>query len=128
MAEDNEFKFTQADLDEKLSYWKKVLKLQDWWIEAAICRCQDMGDEKTAGEVDVKMPFRMAKIWLRDPMDYSERRWVPIDLERVLVHELLHIHFESLWTKERDTSCHIPEEQVINAITDALIELERKNG
>jgi hypothetical protein len=117
---------TEEQLQERLAHWQRVLKLQDWTVFVVIARDHEMDEESNAGEIDVKLAQRIAKIWLRDPIDYTGRQWVPIDLERVLVHEMLHIHFEALWPKKRDASCHVAEEQAINAIADALILLDRK--
>lgn len=119
---------TQKQVNARLRYWQKVLRLQDWTLFAEITRAFDLDEDCGAGQNNVLLAHKTAKILLRDPSDYTGRQWVPIDVERILVHELLHCHFEGLWPKERKTSCNVPEEQVINALTDALIELERKRG
>lgn len=119
---------TQEEAEARLAYWQGVLKLADWTVLVEIARDFDMQEEGKAGECDVKLEHRCAKIWLMDPQDYTGQQWFPIDMERVLLHELLHVHFEPLWPGERKSSCHVPEEQAINAIADALIALERKHG
>lgn len=116
---------SNEQLQERCNYWQERLKLRDWTVRAELTRVFDFQEEGKAGEILIKAEHRFALIYILPEGDYSDRKVFPIDQERVLVHELLHIHLEPLWPEERRTSCHIPEEQAINAIADALIALER---
>lgn len=119
---------TQEELEGLARKWQEILRLRDWEIYVALTRARDFEEEGQAGEADIRLPHRIAKIYILDPVDHSPTYWRPLDLEEVLVHELLHLHLEPLWPKDRDTGCHVAEEQAVNALARALIALDRKNA
>lgn len=108
-----------------LAEWQKTLKLQDWDIVIDIRREREMELEGGQAEVHWHKDKRMAIIHLLDPLDYSNQYW-PQDHEMSLVHELLHIHMVG-FAAEDGTPEDAAQEQAINAISFALVDLKRKS-
>lgn len=108
-------------LEERLRYWQNRLGLRDWGIEIMFDRGYNLG-EYTA-KIHMKEDSRRARIRMLEASDYDPDSILPYDMEQVLVHELLHIHFYPL---TRDVGDNIAEEQAIEAISRALINLERR--
>lgn len=117
--------YTEEQLREKCSEWQRILRLQDWDVRTSIVRERDMVTKDSNAEISVNVPHRLAQLRMLDPIDYSLDCLNPQDMERSLVHELLHIH---LWTFTTDLSTTLQdaEEQAINMITNALISLYRR--
>jgi hypothetical protein len=115
---------TQEQLEERTRYWQKVLRLQDWDVRVAIKRRHEFHVEERSGEIILDRYERSANVRLLDPQDYPPDCIRSQDMERTLVHELLHLHTD--FFKEEDHS--VAEEQAINAIAMALIALERKDA
>lgn len=111
---------TLDDLQERLAYWQKVLRLQDWDVSVEIVRRHKVSG-RSMGHSDISDMKRAAHILIADPSDY-EGDWFDErfgDIERVLVHELLHLN-PPLQDNSRET------EQTVHAISMALLGLERK--
>ncbi len=118
--------FTEEQLRQKCEDWQRILRLQDWDVRTSIVRARDMRTKESNAEITVNIQHRSATIRIIDPNDYDRENVNPQDMERHLVHELLHIH---LWpfTDELTGPLADAEEQAINMITGALIRLHR-NG
>lgn len=120
---------TQAELDAALAYWQKVLRLQDWDIKIIFGRERDMCDP-CLGEIITTPAKKMALIKILDPVDYSNPHYEQ-DHEPTLVHELLHIHFNSIMDEIRDVDkvlhdrLYTQEESAIESIAKGLISLSR---
>lgn len=71
--------------------------------------------------MDYNLQHKWAKVAVLAPQDDWANRIVPRDEEFTLVHELVHLHFAPLGDLD-----HTPEEQAINALTEAI--LGRKRG
>lgn len=109
---------TQKRLDALVAKWQKELRLQDWTITASICRSYDMPDSDLAGNISMNFDLRLARIKLLSVQDQN-CDWFIRDLEEILIHELLHVHFWSFdpdLTKVQQSS----EEQVLNALAACL--------
>lgn len=119
-------------LAERLAYWQKVLRLQDWDVEAEIVRGYDFDRPGTMGDCDPFYPKRYAKIRLRDYRDHDPVRR-PIRgegqsyYENILVHELLHIYLEALEPEEDSAEARV-HEQTIDAVACALVALDERAG
>lgn len=117
---------TQEQLDEAVAYWQKVLRLQDWNIEAKIKRTNDMRAD-TMGTVVPCWNWKSAYITLIDPLDFEQDPIVHNENchESILVHELLHLHtrpiLRSLGKPEGQDD---QEETCVNLIADALVRLK----
>jgi hypothetical protein len=113
----------EEELLAKCAEWQKILGLQDWSITLKMKRAHDMPEDcgGTCNHMDSK---RVAIVSILDPIDYPPNAWVPHDMERDLVHELLHIHLEH-WETERDGLEYYSKERAIHALSVALVNLHR---
>ncbi|MEK4236454.1 hypothetical protein [Paenibacillus sp. FSL H7-0714] len=117
--------FTEEQLKEKCAEWQKVLRLQDWDVKTSIERGRDMNLPNSNGVITVQEEHRSANIRILDPLDYSPDELHPQDMEKILIHELLHIHLFPM-TKDYEGYLATAEEQAINMIAGALVGLARK--
>jgi hypothetical protein len=107
-----------------LDYWQSRLFLRDWDIKIELVRMSQMTSEECQGTCNFKVRNKAAFIQILSPIDYIDKRWVQ-DVERTLVHELLHLHFGPLHLPD-EWSINNAEEQAINSIAKALIEEHRR--
>jgi hypothetical protein len=111
----------QAQVDRWLQIWQKRLALDDWKIEADIVR-QDNLNPDTLGHLKWSSENHTAAIKVLDPRDYDmPAQQIPADMERTVVHELVHLELSVL----PRTGSRKVEEQVVNRVTEALLELDR---
>ena len=104
--------------------WQKILRLQDWDVEISFKRNFEMGHD-CAGECSYSSSKKAAQISILTPADYSPKFIVPIDTERTVVHELLHLH-TALFVPVSPTADDIMhEEQLINLLSGAFVALKR---
>lgn len=113
--------FDDEQLQDKLVYWLEKLRLQDWIVTARIARYHEL-EPNRAGECSSILSNKEAVISILSADDYAED-WGVVDMEWTLVHELLHLHFESMAVAAEK---EIAVEQAIESITYGLIALERK--
>lgn len=111
------------ELQEKLEFWQKRLRLADWDVDVKIVPLREM-DGSQSGQVTYSVEHKWANIKLIDPADYSMEAMRPYVMERTLIHELLHLHMTAFKT-QYGTPEGLAEEQLINALSSALIELAR---
>ncbi len=81
--------YNNRQLRQRLSIWKKRLRLQDWRVDASIVRARELPGR--LAEVAPNVPRKMAEIKLQDPRD--DQKGEPRDMEEDLVHELVHLHY-----------------------------------
>jgi hypothetical protein len=117
---------TDEELQEACENWKKRLRLQDWITVPKIVRERDMAVCNRNGECEWQLKTKIASIRILDPLDYPEDLIMSQDMETVLVHELLHLHFAPLYADTQDTSIDDAQEQAIDCIAMALVNLSRK--
>lgn len=105
--------------------WQKVLRLQHWDVALEIARRGDLELANCTGTCRPTQPTALAIIKLLDPIDY-ENDIFPYDMELVLVHELLHLHFCPFddCTDVNDLK-DIMLERAIEHIARALVETKR---
>jgi hypothetical protein len=115
---------TQQELDALVAEWQARLRLRDWIVEIEVVRGRDMSREECAGELWVSENLRCATISLRDELDYDESSR-PFDPEMVIVHELLHLYTRPFGLP-REGPKHIAEEQMIEAVSQALVKAKRE--
>lgn len=116
---------TQEQLEALCREWQKTLRLQDWDVKVRIVRQRDMDNHNAQGEVDWTLPKKSAAISILDPTDYPPNSWWGQDIERTLVHELLHLHFAP-FVEEEDGLKRVAEEQAIDCLAIALVALKRR--
>lgn len=123
---------TEDELRDCCAEWQRVLGLQDWRVIVKLVRFAAYGSEQVskAGEVKVNNEKREALIRITDPEDYALQCDAdfekPQDMERTLVHELLHLHFAPLWHVIKGDVENRFEEHAVNALSIALVTLKRK--
>jgi len=118
---------TLEELKSRCTYWQRRLRLQDWTIFLDVQSAKDMKADDNDGEIQMLQVKRQAWITILDPADYPAHADEPQDMERTLVHELLHIHFTEIHQGRRLKRIpHVAEERAIDAISRALVEVERR--
>jgi hypothetical protein len=114
---------TEPELQELCAEWQKILRLQDWEIHVCIARSRDM-PEGMQGCIDMVWPRKEAHISIIDPVDYPPDSWWAQDMERTLVHELLHLHSPERENEREDIQVLI--EQGVQLTACALVDLKRQ--
>lgn len=112
--------YSETEIIERLAYWQEKLRLRDWLVQVHIKREKDFTQENCNAYVHYNISNKSAFITIMDPKDFDD--WLPQDMEWLLVHELLHLHFGPFDTRKNITAI----EQSIESITYGLIQLERK--
>ncbi|NIK67915.1 hypothetical protein [Paenibacillus sp. BK720] len=109
-------------LEDRLRYWQSKLRLMDWQVEIMFERGYNLGAD--IGRIHIFEDKRRALIRMTEANDWDPANLLPYDMEQVVVHELLHIHFYPL---TRDAGSNVTaEEQAIEAISWALVSLDRR--
>lgn len=107
-----------------LEYCKGRLGLQDWTIKLTTnCRACDMFLENCAGATEWTETIKSAHIKILDPDEYGDRI-VPFDMEKTLVHELLHLKFCLLGESGNDLQDRYVH-QLIDDMARALVTAKR---
>ncbi len=102
--------------------WQKRLHLEDWKIDVRIVRHSDLRPD-TLGNLKWSTLSRTASIKVLNPLDYEiPAQDVAEDMEYTVLHELVHLQLSVL---PRDLNRKDVEEQVVNKMADALMQLER---
>lgn len=112
-------------LQAKCEEWQKILRLQDWIVDLKISRERDFVTKDANAEISLNEQHKLAFVKILDPVDFDEDQFSPQDMEKSLVHELLRIHF---WPLRESDANETAEEQAINMIAGALVDLYRRGG
>jgi hypothetical protein len=107
-------------------WWQEKLKLQQWEIVFQLV------PKKHTSFVDIDCQARVfwkraglqAQVMLMRHEDWASEEF-PHDMEKSLVHELLHLVFAPFAAEGEDTEMDIAQEQAIQIISRALIDLKR---
>jgi hypothetical protein len=111
---------TNSQVEQWLRTWQARLALTDWKVDAHIVRAADLNPD-TLGHLKWNASDHTASIKVLSPLDYDlPADQIPADMERTVVHELVHLQLSVL---PRNGS-KITEEQVVNKITEALLQLD----
>lgn len=105
------------DLDAMVAYWQPLLRLADWDISVGYERHRD------GSMCSRQVAYKRAKITMQHPIDVQPGAYQH-DMERVFVHELLHLHFAPFDT-ENDSPMGIAEEQAVESLARAFVALKR---
>lgn len=120
---------TEEEVRQAARYWQNKLRLNDWLIKAYVIRGEDMIDKQTEAYVLYNLNKKHADIYILHPDDATDDE--PHDMEALIVHELLHLHFAPLIQDDvhHDIDPHPLEttalEQAVESLTSALITTER---
>ncbi len=112
----------QAFSQERLSVWKKRLKLEDWTITVQMARTTEL-KARTLGNIHWDSDTKTAAIRVLDPADYTLPEDAMLkDMEFTVVHELIHLKLSPLLsTVPRSEASRRDEEHTVNNIADALL-------
>jgi hypothetical protein len=118
-------RLTQALLESRCRYWQKVLGLSDWTIRAELVRPEQFAneDEGQIGECSALTQNRTAVVRVIDPRHYPTDSLWPQDWEVILVHELIHCHFEPFY-KDKGL-LNVVQEQAIQALAVGYLQVHR---
>ncbi len=109
---------------ECVEHWQGVLGLLDWCVTVRMAHLKDMPDNGTAGCISTITSKKHALIQIvpeEEWADETSSNWPSYTVEQVLVHELLHLHFDVFETKP-GTLERLGEEQAVHKLTLALTE------
>ena len=109
-----------VNLAKLASKWQKILRLQDWEVTIDFYRAREFTNADALGECTFNINSREGFIKILDPIDYEGE----YDLEWIVVHELLHLHFAG-WTAKNNYECPVSGEQAIDSIAQALTRLNK---
>ena len=118
--------------NETLKKWQSILDRNDWHIEVQVDETMELNDEGTIGQIDYNEISKVAIIRLANPMlepEYGPNNvfvhsgdWLDYDvtqgIERTIIHELLHLDFDSA------CESHDQKEEAIRRVTDVLQTLD----
>lgn len=115
----------ETNNEKLLAYWKDVLGLSDWAISLKTdCFSSDMLMQNCAGETEWTESIKSAVIRILNEKEYGDRI-VPFDLEKTLVHELLHLKFCLLGESGNDLQDRYVH-QLIDDMARAFIAAKRQ--
>jgi hypothetical protein len=113
---------TQTQVDAWMAKWQKRLGLENWDVKAMMVHPCDLKPE-TLGNLHWDLEARTATIRVLNSADYDiPATDIPTDMEFTVLHELVHLQLAVL---PRDNAYRNVEEQVVNRISDALLQMEK---
>jgi len=121
---DKEYIFSEDELIDLAREWQERLRLEHWEVALRIARSRDFDQKDSQGECCWTKSTALAIIKILDPVDYPESPF-KFDMEEVLVHELLHLHFCEFDLTEKNSHEEIMLERTIDHIAKALVKLKR---
>lgn len=114
-------------LRKRLAFWQDRLDLQDWQIKIIQSHSASLRPG-TLGNIHWDADQQTAVIRVLDASDYQvPMRAALKDMEFTVVHELVHLELSSLTRnfKSRSEESYSGEEQAVNRMADALLQLDR---
>jgi hypothetical protein len=115
------------DLDERLAYWQRQLRLQDWDVTISWASARELGEANGRTSLINTSKEAHVRILEEDEWPPESERTGHYDSEVTLVHELLHLHFRA-WegeAEESDTAEYRAKEAAIDLTSWALVRLDR---
>lgn len=111
--------FTDTDVQSICRAWQARLRLQDWDIHCQLVRSFRLTE--SVAEVESLETKRVAWVRVMNPWDFPPDSLLPQDVERSIVHELLHLVLSPLAPGEAT----LAEEQIVNTLSATLVSLWR---
>lgn len=116
---------TEKMVDELCRKWQKILRLEDWEIHTELFSAREFDEDDRQGEIVYDISTGQAIIHLLD-VDASLDTPFPYDLEKVLVHELLHLHFAIFEPEKEDHLRHDLWERTVERMARILLRIHRR--
>lgn len=121
---------TDAELIAGVRKWQRLLHLEDWEITATLVPQWTFSERSTAATNFMfnNQDASQIKLASYDTIDLVANPDYA-DMERTLVHELVHLHYRpsDLWETKETPAQSRAYERGIEATARALVELERLN-
>lgn len=121
---------TNRELQQRCAYWQKLLRLEDWRVDVRLADSVETDDETAKCRVFQQSKQAVIRIAKPESVDQTGEFYQAFpesyDLEHTLVHELLHIHFDRLFSEDANEHESIMQEQAVDFIARALIGLDRR--
>ena len=116
---------SQEELNQYLKWWQEKLFLTDWIIKAKICRNEDFkSNDKKAGENYFSTINRYSQISILEKEEYEQEKPImKYCAEKILVHELLHLKFDTISTDQEEIVTHTLIEQMAKSLIMAKYDL-----
>jgi len=116
----------ESYLRQRLDLWQERLNLRDWSISLVVSHPSNLR-RGTLGNIHWDVDKKTAVIRVLDASDYQMPFGAALkDMEFTVVHELTHLELSSLTRnfKSRSEESFSEEEQAVNRMSDALLELD----
>lgn len=123
--EDQAYIFTEEELIKLCREWQEHLRIEYWSVALRIARARDFSLANSQGECNWTITTAMATIKILDPLDYPESPFKQ-DMEKTLVHELLHLHFCAFDGTAAGSMEEKMLERTIDHLARALVKLKRE--
>ena len=123
--DDCEYVFNNEEIVSLCFEWQRELRLQHWEIAVKIARECEFETKNAQGECRWTLSTAQATIKIIDSVDYPSSPFKQ-DMEKTLVHELLHLHFASFDETKNGSLEEVMLERCIDHISKALVNLKRK--
>lgn len=116
---------SQEELNQRLKWWQEKLFLTDWIIKARVCRKEDFeSDDKLVGENYFSTINRYSQISILEKEEYEQEKPImKYCAEKILLHELLHLKFDSISVDQEEVTTHILIEQMAKSLIMAKYDL-----
>lgn len=118
---------TEKTVDDLCQKWQTLLRLRDWDIDVELFSAREFSGEDRQGEVFYDISTGQAIIHLLD-VDTKLDTPFPYDLEKVLVHELLHLHFAIFEPEQEDKLRHDLWERTVERMAKTMLLLYRQRN
>ncbi len=116
------------DIQDLTYEWQRILRLQDWDIRTYFATPDELPDNEgnvlTWGDSKEAIVKVMHPFEVKDADSERDKNF-PYDPEQILVHELLHIHLDTVTEEVPSDAERLLEEQAIELISKALVDLKR---
>lgn len=117
---------TDEELKSLCALWQKRLRLQDWRIGVRFADSGEMNGAQGDAHFQREKKLGIIRILKSEAFDQTDNYYHAFpdifDVERTLIHELLHAPLDGLFETEENTEeyKHVAQEQAIEQITNAL--------
>lgn len=115
---------TTEQLRDLCAEWQARLGLQAWQIGIALAKHYEM-ELQCQGECSWTLDKLQAYIRILDPADYEPNETFPQDIEKTIVHELLHLMFAPFHCDVGTKEWHL-QHQAIELLSRAMVKLKRE--
>jgi hypothetical protein len=108
-------------LDAMCAKWQRILRLQDWDVKIQFAHSYEIPGN--AGDVNFVVAKKAASIRILFPAEFDATIKFPQDIEKTIVHELVHLHFAPI--DDFDGLRGRLLEQAVECIASGLVERDR---